>query len=146
MTRYKPLVLAALALLAGYLIQRPAQQTSVRADAPAQIESEALTRAYDARQSNVWVSSSGTVAKLLPDDEKGSRHQRFIVELASGQTVLIAHNIDLAPRVPLSTGDRVEFHGEYEWNEKGGAVHWTHHDPQGARDGGWIRWQGQTFR
>jgi hypothetical protein len=58
--------------------------------------------------------SEGTVVRVLSDDNEGSRHQRFIVRLASGRTVLIAHNIDLAPRVDgLETGDTVEFSGEF---------------------------------
>lgn len=89
----------------------------------------------------------GVVAKVLPDDTQGSRHQRFIVRMSSGQTVLIAHNIDLAPRVEgLSAGDTVSFAGEYEPNDKGGVVHWTHHDPSGRHVAGWIKHQGHTYQ
>ncbi|WP_272975496.1 DUF3465 domain-containing protein, partial [Alcanivorax jadensis] len=77
----------------------------------------------------------------------GSRHQKFILELASGQTILIAHNIDLAPRIPdLRDGESVSFYGEYEWNERGGVVHWTHHDPQGRHVDGWLKHDGKTFQ
>ncbi|QOY51204.1 DUF3465 domain-containing protein [Candidatus Sulfurimonas baltica] len=41
---------------------------------------------------------SGDVIRVLSDDNTGSRHQRFIIRLSSGQTLLIAHNIDLAPK------------------------------------------------
>ncbi|MEO8747181.1 MAG: DUF3465 domain-containing protein, partial [Rhodanobacter sp.] len=93
------------------------------------------------------VSGTGTVIRVLPDDTEGSRHQRFILRLASGQTLLVAHNIDLAPRVsPLSVGDTVEYQGEYVWNEKGGVVHWTHHDPSGNHLAGWLKHNGQTFQ
>ena len=85
--------------------------------------------------------------RILPDDNQGQRHQRFIVRLDSGQTILIAHNIDLAPRVePLREGDGVEFSGEYEPNAKGGVVHWTHHYPAGRHPAGWIRHDGRTFQ
>ena len=78
------------------------------------------------------VSGTGTVERVLSDDNDGSRHQRFILRLSSGRTLLIAHNIDLAPRVSsIKVGDTVSFYGEYEPNEKGGVIHWTHHDPQG---------------
>lgn len=76
---------------------------------------------------------------ILADDLYGSRHQRFIIELVSGQTLLIAHNIDLAPRInTLFVGDRVKFLGEYAWNDKGGVIHWTHYDPAGGHEDGWI--------
>ncbi|HXQ73121.1 MAG TPA: DUF3465 domain-containing protein [Pyrinomonadaceae bacterium] len=84
---------------------------------------------------------------LLPDDQKGSRHQRFIVKLASGQTLLIAHNIDIAPRISgLAVGDSVRFYGEYVWNEKGGTIHWTHHDPRGRHVAGWVVHNGKTYQ
>ena len=87
------------------------------------------------------------VTRILSDDAQGSRHQRFIVRLSSGQTVLVAHNIDLAPRVPgLKVGDIVEFSGEFEWNDKGGVVHWTHHDPSGSHPGGWLKHGGRVFQ
>jgi len=89
--------------------------------------------------SNVQVQGVGEVIAILSDDLQGSRHQRFIIKLVSGQTLLVAHNIDLAPRVArLAVGDRVEFFGEYEWNEKGGVIHWTHYDPAGNHVAGWL--------
>ena len=79
------------------------------------------------------------MAHLLPDGVEGSRHQRFIVRMASGHTVLVVHNIDLAPRVSgLREGDRVSIKGEYEWNDRGGIIHWTHKDPRSAHEDGWI--------
>lgn len=95
--------------------------------------------------SGTWIEGTGFVKRLLTDDNDGSRHQRFILDVANGQSLLIAHNIDLAFRVPLSLGDRVHFRGMYEWNDLGGLVHWTHHDPHGAEDGGYVRYRSKTY-
>ncbi|HEY1077113.1 MAG TPA: DUF3465 domain-containing protein [Fontimonas sp.] len=143
-----PLLIVVAAVLYGLLDGQTLQIPSAPppAAAPAAVDDSALRRAIDARADDVQVEGQGTVAKILPDDNKGSRHQRFIVRLAGGETVLIAHNIDLAPRVsPLDAGDTVSFAGEYVWNPQGGVVHWTHHDPRGKHPGGWIRRDGQTF-
>jgi len=106
-----------------------------------------IKQAYSNRTSNLFVESNGIVERLLSDDLKGSRHQRFIIRLSSGQTLLIAHNIDIAPRIDsIAQGDRVDFRGEYEWNEKGGVVHWTHHDPGGRKLGGWIVHNGFIYK
>lgn len=106
-----------------------------------------ISTACQHQLSGVRVWGSGTVSHILGDDTKGRRHQRFILRLTSGATVLVAHNIDLAPRVDgLRNGDLVEFSGEYEWNEKGGVIHWTHHDPQGKHAGGWIKHNGRKYQ
>jgi ABC-type glycerol-3-phosphate transport system substrate-binding protein len=107
---------------------------------------DALADAFSAQRSGVQVSGEGVVSAMLPDDEKGSRHQRFVLRVASGQTVLVAHNIDLAPRIDgLAKGDTVGFNGVFEWNVKGGVIHWTHHDPAGRHIPGWLRHRGKTY-
>ncbi|MVB20326.1 DUF3465 domain-containing protein, partial [Vibrio cholerae] len=99
-----------------------------------------LQQAYKSQQSDLQVQGFGKVVKVLPDDNDGSKHQKFILKLNSGQTLLVAHNIDLAPRIPnLQVGDSVEFYGEYEWNKKGGVLHWTHKDPQNRHAHGWLK-------
>ena len=107
----------------------------------------ALAQAFETRRSGLQVRAVGKVLKVLADDNDGSRHQRFILELDSGQSLLVAHNIDLAPGISgLQAGDTVEFFGEYEWNAKGGVIHWTHHDPTGRHVAGWLKHRGRTYQ
>ena len=106
-----------------------------------------LENAFKNKQSDIQVGGSGRVIKILPDDMQGDRHQRFIIKLNSGQTLLISHNIDVAPRVKnLNLGDHIIFYGEYEWNSKGGVVHWTHHDPSGHHESGWLKHGGKLYQ
>lgn len=82
---------------------------------------------------------------MLSDDNDESRHQRFVVQLPGKQTVLVANNLDVSTRVPVGMGDRVGFRGLYEWNDLGGLVHWTHDDPRGEEEGGWIRYRRKVY-
>ncbi|WNO61732.1 DUF3465 domain-containing protein [Rheinheimera sp. MMS21-TC3] len=125
----------------------PVQQAKLQAIQKNTSENSAIKQAFINQQSKVQVQGSGSVIRVLADDNKGSRHQRFILQLADGQTLLIAHNIDLAPRINgLAKGDTVQFYGQYEWNNKGGVVHWTHHDPQGRHVGGWLKHKGSIYQ
>lgn len=106
-----------------------------------------IAQAYQQKRSNVQVQANGVVKAVLTDDQEGSRHQKFILLLNNGLTVLVAHNIDLAPRIhDLKKGDTVEFFGEYEYSEQGGVMHWTHHDPQKQHVDGWLKHQGQIYQ
>lgn len=138
-------IVIAIAAYVGYVQQQP-RFSEVPVSGAARSDS-VLASAFENHASNIQVHGRGLVAKVLADDNEGSRHQRFLVRLSSGQTILIAHNIDLAPRIAsLSEGDAVEFNGEYEWNSKGGLVHWTHHDPAGRHPGGWLKHNGKTIQ
>lgn len=146
----KKLLLIAAALFAGYALFNSQHGLALKEAPPSISEQRAeasLANAFSNHESNLQVSGQGVVTRLLPDDNSGSRHQKFIIKLPSGQTLLIPHNIDLAPRInSLREGDIVEFYGEYEWNEKGGVVHWTHRDPNGSHEAGWLQHQGNRYQ
>ena len=119
----------------------PAQAVAV------EVNDQPLITACANRRSDVQLQTFGKVSRLLADDNEGSRHQKFIIGVSSGRTVLVAHNIDLAPRInSLQVGDVVELYGEYEWGEKGGVMHWTHHDPGNKHPHGWIKHKGKTYQ
>lgn len=138
------IVVLCIAAIYGYVQQNPGLFSSI-GDNSARIGS-AIEGAFQEKRSGVQVLGSGVVTRILADDNDGSRHQRFILELDSGLTLLIAHNIDLAPRINnLSRGDMVDFYGQYEWNDNGGVVHWTHLDPRGSHPHGWLKHKGNTY-
>lgn len=121
-------------------------QTSIVEEATVD-DQHKIMQAYKQQISNIQVQSKGEVKAILADDNDGSRHQKMILKLENGLTVLVAHNIDLAPRVEgLRKGEIVEFYGEYEYSPKGGVIHWTHHDPQGKHVDGWLKYQGKSYQ
>ena len=139
----KSLVAAALIVIA-FMLPGCGTAPSLRASVTAASSGDtAIAKAFKDRISGVQVSGQGIVARVLPDDNEGARHQRFILRLASGQTLLFAHNIDIAPRLDsLKPGDLVAFSGIYEWHAQGGLVHCTHHDPSGQHPTGWLKLDG----
>ena len=91
------------------------------------MDAGAIVEAYSAHRNVPQVQGSGIVVKVLKDDTNGLQHQKFLLKVSDNITILIAHNIDLAPRVDdIHEGDTVSFKGEYIYTPKGGTVHWTH--------------------
>ncbi len=130
----------------GTVSGRPAaQRSSSSATAVGADGAAIIADAFARERSGFMVEVDGVVEKTLPDDREGSAHQRFIIRMSDGHTVLITHNLDLAPRVPLREGDAVQVLGQYEWNDRGGVLHWTHHDPEGRHAEGWIDHRGQRY-
>lgn len=137
-----------LAVFAG-VIYLLAQQPGVPVSAGSSLTPSAATleTAFANKQSDIQIKGKGVVKKVLADDRKGAQHQKFILRTGPEQTVLVAHNIDVADRLPgLTKGDTVEFYGEYEWTVQGGVIHWTHHDPSGRHINGWLRYNGKTYQ
>ncbi|MFN0097877.1 MAG: DUF3465 domain-containing protein [Gemmatimonadaceae bacterium] len=130
---------------AGRTAERTAERPSGRPSPSA--AADPIAAAFAERRSDVQVEGRGVVHRVLADDNDGSRHQRFVLRLANGQTVLVAHNIDLADRLTsLDRGDTVVFYGEYEWSEQGGVIHWTHRDPARRHVSGWLQHEGRRVQ
>jgi hypothetical protein len=150
------LILAALAAWFGKDLAEQGDSTeSAPKTAPAKaglsgkVDSAALIAAARAQRSGVWVKGEGRVIKLLADDLEGIPHQRFLITVdgLENQTIKVSNNLDLGTRVPVEKGDLVQFEGEFEWNEGlGGAVHWTHDDPAGKHQAGWIKLDGVLYQ
>lgn len=94
-----------------------------------------------------FVTVTGVVTELLPDDTKGNPHQLFRFQATvKGQlkTIQVAHNTALAPYVPLKVGDKVEVKGEYISEKPYDILHWTHYAPRGG-EGGYISHNGKKY-
>ncbi len=140
------LIAAAVAVFAFIFVSCASPDPATK-QGTAPLADDPIGRAFASQTSDIQVQDEGKVIRVLADDLDGSRHQRFIVQLASGQTLLITHNIDVAPRIAgLKVGDSVGFNGEYVWNEKGGVIHWTHHDLQGRHVAGWVIHNGKRYQ
>jgi len=127
-----------LLIVAVLVIYQYYQAGNETVDAGLQTGGDAVEQAFAAQRSGLWLETRGRVIRILKDDNEGARHQKFILQLDGGHSVLVAHNIDLARRIPAREGVSLSVRGRYEWNDRGGVIHWTHHDPDGREQGGWI--------
>ncbi len=123
-------------------VQKPAAKP-VKADDGGATKVKKL---FDTGTSDTVVDVYGKVDRILADDTDGDQHQKFILELRDGHTVLVAHNIDLTERVPIKAGDEVHVKGEFEYDERGGVIHWTHRDPRGKHEAGFIEHAGKRYQ
>lgn len=108
-------------------------------------EHDLIVRAYDARTSNIMVETEARVVLLLPDIEDVGKYQEFKIELENGHVVRVLHDLDQADRVPVAVSSKIRLRGEYDWSVDGGVIHWTHDDPEGQREGGWIEYLGLRY-
>ena len=153
--RFRPLrrlAVTATVLLLAWLVRQigfDSSSATTAATPPATIDESAgierIEQAFERRESGIPLTIDAIVEKTLRDDQKGDRHQRFLIRLPNGRKLLVAHNIDIAERVEVSAGDPIRLHGIFEWNDRGGVVHWTHRAPRGDHPDGWIEVHGQRI-
>jgi len=128
--------------------QSPVASNQTRfADAAAQPnagDAEAI-RAQELQLVKVPLTVTAPVKKMLKYDDRGLPHEKFLLLLSNGTTILVAHNTKMAPYVPLQPGDLVTVSGEYIWNAKGGLIHWTHHSDTPNHKGGYIDFNGRRY-
>ncbi|MDQ6857167.1 MAG: DUF3465 domain-containing protein [Candidatus Dormibacteraeota bacterium] len=107
-------------------------------------DNAAFDSAYHS-MSSAEVTVRGTVTGVLPDApaRADGPHQRFDVVI-DGVTVEIDHNLALAPRAPVTVGETVVIHGQFEPDPGHPVIHYTHH-ATGSHEGGWIQVNGSTY-
>jgi hypothetical protein len=72
-------------------------------------------------------------------------HEAFAVQTSQGPLEIV-DNVDIAPRIPVQAGDRIDVRGEMVHDPgREPIVHWTHHDPAGVHPNGFIRFRGQVY-
>ncbi len=101
--------------------------------------------AWGKRTSNILVEVEGRVALLMPVLEVKGRQQQFMVVLENGHRLVISHDLELSRSVPVEVNNKIRVKGEYDWTYGGGHIHWTHSDPTGDREGGWIEHLGIRY-
>lgn len=111
-------------------------------------DDRAVCDAYSAGRSHVEVVANGTVTRVLgvrPGLE--SPHEGFLLRLGSGCTLVVRVevNTDFTGTIPLHAGDHVAVKGEYEYYSRGGVIHWTHHDPRGRHENGYVEAAGRSY-
>jgi len=105
-----------------------------------------IIQAQSSHLVNAEVTGRAVVKRLLHDDVVAPRHQKFLLELTNGTTILVAHNTDVAPQVPVQEGDQVVIRGSFIYNAKGGLIHWTHHSNSPRHQGGYIDFNGARYQ
>jgi len=129
----------------------PSAPTPPSSQSPAPAFSRTVRDLYNAKRSDAWVETTGRVEKLLADDtdtsDNSDKHQKFLLLVPGEITVLVAHNISSAPRVPIRPGDKITLRGEYEYTDKGGTIHFTHKPKYNSRNtqSGYIEFKGQRY-
>lgn len=132
----------------GFVKPQPVASAPSTAPDSALDDNARVAALFAAHRSDEVVEITGRVVKLLEDDEEGDRHQRFLLQVGEQPLLLlVAHNIDIGQRVPVTEGDELRVRGEYEWSEKGGVLHWTHRNParNPRHEGGFIQLGGKRY-
>ena len=109
----------------------------------------AVCSAYQGGRSHVEVVADGRVTSVLGVAQgRVSPHEGFLIRLDSGCDVVVRveANTDLMGQFAIARGDRVVVKGEYEYSPRGGVIHWTHHDPRGRHEGGFVEVGGRTYQ
>lgn len=88
---------------------------------------------------NIWIE------RLLDDDLKPPKHQRWIGRLSCGARILLVYNISLCERVPVQVGDRIQVGGELLFTRGLPLIHWLHEDPKNRRPHGYVILNGRKY-
>jgi Protein of unknown function (DUF3465) len=117
--------------------------------APPPADNAAALREIASRDSGAELVVEGPVVSVLPSSAGPSGvHELFVVAVSSGNTTVqlfVADNISVGSAAPLRAGDRVRVKGELDFNDLGPVLHWTHRDPSGRHQPGFVEVGGHVY-
>ncbi|MCK5845613.1 MAG: DUF3465 domain-containing protein, partial [Victivallales bacterium] len=103
-----------------------------------------IATAFKTKTSDIKVKGFGTITEVLGESvANGKPVQRMIVELPSGQHVVVEHAVSSGHpkiRLPVSGAD-LEFSGVYTWNDSGGVIGVTTFVDGTPPHSGWVKYQ-----
>jgi hypothetical protein len=95
----------------------------------------------------------GSVVKILPNDTSGLKHEKFMFQISdgldgkyNGKIVVVAHDISMAPFVPIQIGSKLEIKGDFISNANPMVLHWTHKDDKHVHPDGYIILDGKIYQ
>ena len=102
-------------------------------------------RAFSTSQSELMVEVTGTVVRLIGNNDSVQGLQWFQMRTPSGQRLMVAHDNGLQGPIPLSPRDEITVRGGYEWTESGGTIRNTERDHSLKRLHGWVEHKGKRY-
>ena len=108
-------------------------------------DNDIIRAVNDRRRVNYVEGGSMTVTRVLPDDDDGRKHQKWMVRLSNGKTLQAVYNSDMCPEVPIKVGDVIAMGGMFLWTNSGPMLHWLHHDPRANRPDGYVYVNGNYY-
>jgi hypothetical protein len=111
----------------------------------------AVYEAWREERSRVEVTAHGAVARIL--GERGGPsgpHLGLLLHLSGGEgrglTVRVEDNLDLTGPIALREGEAITVRGEYIYDPRGGLIHYTHRDPRGRHEAGYVEVDGRIYQ
>jgi len=144
MTCYATTSMRRAALLLGLIL------VSCASAPPPNDGNAAIYNAWLTQHSHLEVTASGVIARDLGTRSGVSgTHEGFLLHLSGasgrGLTVRVEANVDFTGLMPIAAGEPVVVRGEYEFDSRGGVIHWTHRDPRGRHPDGYIQIQNKRY-
>ncbi|MDP3509818.1 MAG: DUF3465 domain-containing protein [Candidatus Melainabacteria bacterium] len=116
------------------------------ANIPYAVDDAQIIQAQSQQARKVELTVTAPIKKLLREEDYREPHQRFLLILSNGTTVLVANDLQYGTYAPVQEGNVVRIHGEYIWNERGGVLHWTHKSDEPRHESGYIDFNGMRYQ
>ena len=124
----------------------PGNYGTVSSSASSMSDDADLVRAVLDKRNVHFVEGDGVVVtQILPDDNEGLPHQKFMIQLSNGSKMLAVYNTDMGSRIPLKVGQKISIGGEFKMTDIGPLIHWLHRDPRHQRPDGYVTCNGVRY-